>query len=280
MVFDFVTWNIRTLYKVGAQLSVISEIEKYKMSVTAIQETRVLGREINEVKKFMVLNSGKTEGKHEYGVAFIVHPSFKGNIIDFKPINERICVLRVRMKFFNVAMINVYATTEDKGPQEKDEFYYQLERVLDTLHANDVKIVLGDLNAKIGGEEEFRNTIGRNSLHEISNDNGRRLIDFAESKNLIISSTQFAHKDIHKQTWRSPDVITTNQIDHVLIDKRRASGIQDVRSYRGADTDHYLVKARYLCKINRKSKSKYQPPRRINVNALKEQEIRNNKERI
>ena len=177
MVFDFVTWNIRTLYKVGAQLSVISEIEKYKMSVTAIQETRVLGREINEVKKFMVLNSGKTEGKHEYGVAFIVHPSFKGNIIDFKPINERICVLRVRMKFFNVAMINVYATTEDKGPQEKDEFYYQLERVLDTLHANDVKIVLGDLNAKIGREEEFRNTIGRNSLHEISNDNGRRQIE-------------------------------------------------------------------------------------------------------
>ena len=39
MVFDFGTWNIRTLYKVGAQLSVISEIEKYKMSVTAIQET-------------------------------------------------------------------------------------------------------------------------------------------------------------------------------------------------------------------------------------------------
>ena len=54
-----------------------------------------------------------------------------------------------------------------------------------------------------------------------------------------------SHLNIHKYTWTSPGGITHNQVDHVLVDKRRQSIIIDVRSLRGADchTDHYLVVA-------------------------------------
>ena len=163
---------------------------------------------------------------------------------------------------------------QKKKTQEKDIFYNEMERALDALPTNDVKIILGDLNAKIGKETEYRSIIGKNSLHNISNDNGLRLIYFAASRNMIISSTQFAHKNIHKQTWRSPDGITTNQIDHVLIDKRRASGIIDVRYFMGADgnTDHYLVKAKYICKVMRACKQQTSNKVKINISALKEQE--------
>ena len=56
----------------------------------------------------------------------------------------------------------------------------------------------------------------------------------------------FHHRNIHKYTWTSPDGKTHNQFDHILIDRRRYTSIQDVRSFRGAncDTDHYLVVAR------------------------------------
>jgi hypothetical protein len=53
----------------------------------------------------------------------------------------------------------------------------------------------------------------------------------------------FPHCNIHKFTWTSPDGQIYNQIDHILIDRRRHSILLDVPSCREANcnTDHYLV---------------------------------------
>jgi endonuclease/exonuclease/phosphatase family metal-dependent hydrolase len=127
----------------------------------------------------------------------------------------------------------------------KDSFYEELGRVFDQFPRYDMKILLGDFNAKVGRVNIFKPTIGNESLHEISNDNGDRIVNFATSKNLVVKSTMFPHRKIHKHTWTSPEGNTYNQIDHILIDRRRHSSILDVRSFRGADcdTDHYLAVA-------------------------------------
>ncbi len=108
-----------------------------------------------------------------------------------------------------------------------------------------MKILLGDFNAKVGRENTFTPTIGNESLHQDSNDNGVRIVNFATSKNLV-KSMMFSHRDIHNYTWTSPDGKTHNQIDHILIDRRRNLSILDVQSFSGAncDTDHYMVVAK------------------------------------
>jgi hypothetical protein len=65
----------------------------------------------------------------------------------------------------------------------KVSFYEELECVFDKFPKYHMKILLGDFNAKVGREGIFKPTIGNNSLHEISNDNGVRLVNFARSKN-------------------------------------------------------------------------------------------------
>jgi hypothetical protein len=63
-------------------------------------------------------------------------------------------------------------------------FYEELELVFDKFPKYHMKILLGDFNAKVSKEDIFNPTIGNESLHEISNDNGVRLVKFATSKNL------------------------------------------------------------------------------------------------
>jgi hypothetical protein len=109
-----------------------------------------------------------------------------------------------------------------------------------------MKILLGDFNAKAGREDTSKPIIGNESLHQHSNNNGVRVVNFATSKNLVVKSTMFPHRNIHKYTRTSSDGKTHNQIDHILIDRRWHSSILDVRSFRGADCDtkHYLVVAK------------------------------------
>jgi endonuclease/exonuclease/phosphatase family metal-dependent hydrolase len=106
-----------------------------------------------------------------------------------------------------------------------------------------MEILLGDFYAEVGRKDIFKPAIGNESLHDINNDNGVRLVNFAISKNLRIKSTMFPHCNIHKYTWKSPDGKTHNQIDHILVDRRTHSSVLDVRSFRAADcdSDHYLV---------------------------------------
>jgi hypothetical protein len=118
--------------------------------------------------------------------------------------------------------------------------------VFDKFPKYHMKILLGDFNVKVGREDIYKPTIENESLHEISNDNGVRLVNFATSKNLRIKSTMFPHRYIHKYTWTSPGWKACSQIDHILVDRRRHSNVLDVRSFRASDcdSDHYLVVAK------------------------------------
>jgi hypothetical protein len=78
--------------------------------------------------------------------------------------------------------VNVHAPTEDKTDDVKDSFYVKLKSVFDKHPKYRTKILL-DFIAKVGREDIFKPTIGNESLHEISNDNGDRLVNFATSKN-------------------------------------------------------------------------------------------------
>jgi hypothetical protein len=97
----------------------------------------------------------------------------------------------------------VHASTEDKGGDLKDSLYEELECVFNQFPKNHMKILLGDLNAKVWREDMFKPTIRNESLHEISNDDGVRAVNFSTSKNVIVES-MFPHCSIHKYTWTSP----------------------------------------------------------------------------
>ena len=66
-----------------------------------------------------------------------------------------------------------------------------------------MKILLREFNAKVGRENIFKPTIGNESPYQDSNENGIRLVKYATSKNLVVKSTMFHHRNIHEYTWTS-----------------------------------------------------------------------------
>jgi hypothetical protein len=177
----------------------------------------------------------------------------------------------------NILVLNVHAPSEDKNDDSKDCFYEELEQVFDHFPRYRVKILLGDFNAKVGRENIFKPTSGNESHLQDSNENGVRIVNFATSKNLVVKSTMFPHRNIHKYTWTSPDGQTHNQIDHILIDRRWHSRILEVRGFRGADcdTDLYLVVAKVRKRLAvRKEETQKFDGGRFNLRKLNDLEVR------
>jgi len=121
------------------------------------------------------------------------------------------------------------------------------------------------LYLKVGKENIYKPTTGNKSLHNETNNNGIKMIQFAISKGLNVRSTTFPHKDIHKETWYSADGRTANRADHVLISKRFRSAITDIRAVRGPDigSDHNLLKIHFKVKLRVRTGNKYNEKRKI-----------------
>lgn len=264
------TWNLRTLDRAGAVQELENVLNKYRANITAIQEMRWIGHGIHKRRTCDIYFSCHERYK-TLGCGFVVGTRLRHMVIDWTPVNERLCTIRIKAKFFNISLICAHAPIEDAEEAVKDAFYSQLEGAYQRCPQRDIKIILGDFNAKIGKDSTYGGTIGCHSLHETSTDNGTRLIDMAVEKNLVISSTRFPHPKIHKATWLSPNGRTANQIDHVMISARHASNILDVRSFRGAniDSDHYLVMAKYRARLSNSTCNRRSRTVRRNIEALK-----------
>ena len=140
----------------------------------------------------------------------------------------------------------MYAPTYKATDEDKDSFYEQLQATLDKVPKHDLVVVMGDLNAEVGDSNEgFEDIMGKHGTGTI-NDNGDRLVSFAAFNNLVITGTIFPHRIGHKQTGTSPDRLTQNQIDHVLISRQHRTSVLDTRAMRGADvaSDHHLVRTK------------------------------------
>ena len=84
-----------------------------------------------------------------------------------------------------------------------ERFYEDLQNLLELTPKKDVLFIIGDWNAKVGGQETPGVT-GKFGLG-IRNEAGQRLIEFCQENALVITNTLFQQHKRSLYTWTSPD---------------------------------------------------------------------------
>jgi hypothetical protein len=92
----------------------------------------------------------------------------------------------------DITVLNVHAPTEDKICDMKDSFYEALERVFDKFTKYHMITLIECFSAKVGIEDIFEPTIGNESLQEIIDENGVRVVNFATFKTLFVKRVKFS----------------------------------------------------------------------------------------
>ena len=92
-------------------------------------------------------------------------------------------------KPFNITVIQVYALTSNAEEAEAEQFYEDLQDLLELTPQKDILFIIGDWNAKVGSQE----TAGITEKFGlgVQNEAGQRLIEFCQENAQVIANTLF-----------------------------------------------------------------------------------------
>jgi exonuclease III len=156
------------------------------VDVVAVQEIHWQGQGRIDKKDFSLFYSVPKERTRQYGTGFIVNAQTRTSLLSFEPLSDRLCKLRLCGKSRNLTLLSTYTPTEDSPATMKDEFYDQLSQECEKASKYDILILIGDFNANIGRENFTATVAGIYTLHEVTNENGKRLGQLAARHNTII----------------------------------------------------------------------------------------------
>jgi exonuclease III len=175
MVMRFGTWNVRSLYRISSLKTVARELGKYKLDLVRVQEVRWEKGGTEQVEDYTFFY-GQGNGDHQLGTGFFVHKRIISAVRRVEFISDRMLYIILKVPGCNIIVLNVHAPCEGMGADVKNSFYEELGRVFVEFTRYNMKIILGDFNLKVGRKNVFKLMIGNESLHQISNDNGVRVV--------------------------------------------------------------------------------------------------------
>ena len=132
--------------------------------------------------------------------------------------NNRMISVHFQGKPFNITVIQVYAPTSNAEEAEDQQFYEDLQDLLELTPKKDVLFIIGDWNAKVGSQE----TPGVTSKFGLGKQKeaGQRLIEFCQENALVIANTLFQQHNRRLYTWTSSDGQHPNWIYFILCSQR------------------------------------------------------------
>ena len=148
------TWNVRTMYQTWKLENIVLETKRMGIDIMGLTEVRWLQSGKIVCNDHTLIYSGLLLSK-------VVSKS----VLGYCALSDRILLVRIHGKPFNFSIIQVYAPMSANLEKEIEDFYSDLEDAYKKCGNQDIVIVMGDLNAKVSGEQDpLQEIVGKHGL--------------------------------------------------------------------------------------------------------------------
>ena len=128
------------------------EMAKVNISILGISEIKWTGMgEFNSDDHYIYYYG--QESLRRNGVAIMVNKRVQNSVLGCNLKNDRMISIFSQGKTFSIPVIQVYAPTSNAEEAKVEQFYEDLQDLLELTHKKDVLFIIGDWNAKVGSQE-------------------------------------------------------------------------------------------------------------------------------
>ncbi|KAG1652592.1 Craniofacial development protein 2 [Nymphon striatum] len=155
------TWNVQTMNE--GKLDIVKlEMARTKTQLLAVSEIKWKGKGHFNSDDSKIYFSGH-DILRRHSVGFICDKLTAGIVMGYNPVNDRIISIRLNSSPIKTTIIQIHAPTTAADNEAIEEFYGQLQNVVDKIPKRDMLIIMGDFNAKVG-EEGMDGIAGKHGL--------------------------------------------------------------------------------------------------------------------
>ena len=168
---------------------------------------------------------------------------------------DRMISVHFQGKPFNITIIQVYALTNNAEEAEVEQFYEDLQDLLELTLQKRCPFHYRGLECK---SRKSRNTWSNRQIWpEIQNEAGQRLIEFCQENALVIANTLFQQHKRRLYTWTSPDDQYGTRLITFFAAKDGEALYSQQKTRPGADcgSDHELLIAKFRHKLKKVGKT-------------------------
>ena len=167
------------------------EVARVNIDILGISELKWTGMGEFNSDDHYIYYCGQ-ESLRRNGVAFIVNQRLQNAGLGCNLKSNRMISAHLQDKPLNTTVTQVYAPTTNAEKAEVEQFYEELQHLLELTPKKDVFFSIGDRNAKVGSQE-IPGLTSKFGLG-VQNEAGQRLTEFCQENALVIADTLFQHK--------------------------------------------------------------------------------------
>ena len=145
------TWNVTSL--TGKEPELVDEAIRYRLDIVGVSSTKRKGNGTLVLnKRWQLFYSGVDPALHaQAGVGILTNPRLAERVVEWRPISERVALLRLKLKEKTLALVQVYAPNTES---EYAPFLDEVLGVLEGISGTDSIVLLGDFNAHVGNDAQ------------------------------------------------------------------------------------------------------------------------------